>query len=122
MSINYCTLANSSVDSFCGNRRSIVLNRLIHELRPAPVVRGGNPLHVRERIPQIIHRRRDREEEDQVVVPTELDKVMVTVTFEGQTGSETQQADHRLDIVYITELKVENTPLSVNISAIKFNE
>ena len=97
MSINYCTISNSSVDSFCGNRRSIVLNRLINQLRPANVHRGGNPAHVKKIIPQIPRWDVDRLEQ-QTVTPTELDKVVVTVKFEGVTGVAEQTMDHRLDL------------------------
>ena len=123
MSINYCTISSSSVDSFCGNRRQIVLNRLINELHP-PVPaqrRGGNPTHVKYPIPAI---RRDRDErwEQPTITPTELDKIVVTAEFNGLLGSSQQDIDGRLDFVYVTDLEFEGEEVSVNISAIKFNE
>ena len=123
MSINYCTISSSSVDSFCGNRRAIVLDRLIRELRPpVPATnKGGNPAHVRAPIPQI-SRRREEQWEPPTVVPTELDRIVVSVNFNGITGVAEQEVDGRLDLVYVTELKVEHVEVSVNISALKFNE
>lgn len=124
MSINYCTISNSSVDSFCGNRRAIVLDRLIRELRPpVPTVNSaGNSAYVRTPIPQIPRRREDERWEPPTVAPTELDRIVVSVNFNGITGVAEQEVDGRLDLVYVTELKVEHVEVSVNISALKFNE
>lgn len=123
MSINYCTISSSSVDSFCRNRRAIVLDRLIRELRsPVPIAnRGGNPTRVRAPIPQI-SRRREELWEPPTVVATELDRIVVSVNFNGITGVAEQEVNGKLDLVYVTELKVEHVEVSVNISALKFNE
>lgn len=121
MSINYCTISNTSLDAFCGNRRQIVLNRLIAELHPPiPVSRkSGNPAHVKYPIPAV---RRDERWEQPTITPIELDKIVVTAEFNGLLGSSQQDIDGRLDLVYVTDLEFAGAEVSVNISAIKFNE
>lgn len=118
MSINYCTISNTSLDAFCGNRRQIVLNRLIAELHPPiPVSRkSGNPAHVKYPIPAV---RRDERWEQPTITPTALDKIVVTAEFNGCSQ---QDIDGRLDLVYVTDLEFAGAEVSVNISAIKFNE
>lgn len=119
MSINYCTISSSAVDSFCGNRRAIVLARLINELRPpvpqTNVIRGGGPT------PKFQQVRHDRWEQPVINPPTELDRITVSAEFLGLKGSAFQDVDNRLDLVFITDIEIEPTTVGVNISDLKVN-
>lgn len=115
MAINYCTLSNSSVNAFCSNRRSIVLNRLIQELHP-PVAqhkkRGGGPTpHITK-----IHR---REIDEPTFTQTEFEHVVVTAKFQNLTGEDKQIVDQRLDFVFITNLEINPALIDVNITDLK---
>lgn len=120
MSINYCTLAGSSIDTFCGARRAIVLARLIEELRPATPtqrpVRGGGPTPKFH--PQI---RDHRWEQPTIVPPTELDRITVSAVFQDLSGSAFQDLDNRLDLVFVTNIEIEPTSVGVNITDLKIN-
>lgn len=119
MSINYCTISNSAVDSFCGNRRSIVLARLIDQITDLrayqPPLRGGGPT------PKIQQIRQDRWEQPVINPPTELDRITVSVEFQDLQGTAFQDVDNRLDLVFVTNIQIEPTTVSVNISDLKVN-
>jgi hypothetical protein len=121
LSINYCTLAGSSIDTFCGGRRAIVLTRLINELRP-PVpqpteqTRGGGPTPKFHQAQQV---RRDHWEQPTINPPTELDRITVAVEFQDLKGSAFQDVDNRLDLVFVTNIEIEPVSVSVNISDLK---
>lgn len=121
MSINFCTLSNSSVDSFCGNRRAIVLDRLIDELRP-PVTdkKVSNGGWTKQRPPAYfkgINQPRWEQPEAPKYVPTELDTVIVSVTFNGITSTDSQAIDNsRLDLVTVTDIHVNPVSVSVDVN------
>lgn len=128
MSINYCTISGSSIDSFCSGRRTIVLNRLITELHPQPVplpninsIRGGGPTL------RFQHQSRQWEQPT-IVLPTELDRVTVSVTASFSmggapvlSGTDFQDIMQQLDLVTVTNIEIEPVTISVNISSLKVN-
>lgn len=118
MAINYCTISSSSIDSFCGARRAIVFNRLVSQLHPTVRTVGGNPAHVATKIPALRPRER---EEMRYEKPTELDKILVSANINGISGSELQNYNQRLDLVFITNLKNVSQSINVNISNISVN-
>jgi len=122
MSINYCTIGNSTIDTFCGSRRAIVLNRLIKELHPAVTYGGGKGEHLKY-VPSTLQASlaaRERNNE-QSIPSTELDKIVVTVEFNGITKTVAQSVlDQSFDLVYVTDLEVTAHDVSVNISDVKF--
>lgn len=116
MSINFCTLTNSSVDSFCGNRRAIVLQNLIDELRPpAPVVSGGNPQA------KWINAQAPRKWEPPAL-PTELERITVSARFQELSGSSTQEIKPQLELVTVTDIHVQPTKVEVNIENLKVHD
>lgn len=126
MSINYCTLASTTLDSFCGNRRAIVLDRLIDELRP-PVVNGpGGPGWVQRPTikPQVKPAQRPYWQPTEVPreLPTELERITVTAEFMGLNGSDTQAITARPDLVTVTDIHIELTLVGVNIENFKVTQ
>lgn len=114
MSINYCTISNSSIDSFCGNRRQIVLQRLIAEFRPPVVNPGRNSGAGVGRWPQ-------RPEEKYVppYVPTELERIRVEVKLGDYSGTAAQDIKFQTELVVITNLQSTETGVGVNISNLR---
>lgn len=110
MSINFCTISNSSVDSFCGRRRSVVLNNLIATLRP-PAVKGHKwpvpGLTGYEEQPKIIH--------------TELERITVTATFANMTGMDSQEVKPQIELISISDLQFDTMQPVISISDIKFS-
>jgi hypothetical protein len=118
MSINYCTLSSSTVNTFCGAKRALVLARLIPELHPVvpPVPKkGGNVQQAK------FQNYRQPEKWEPPIVPTERDRIVVSVEFQNLRGSDEQLITEHLDIVFITELQVNPTTVSVNIENLKVN-
>ncbi len=118
MSINYCTLANSTTNSFCGSQRAKVLARLIpilHPVIPPVQKRGGNVQQSK------FQNYRQPERWVPPIVPTERERIVVTVEFQNLRGSDEQLIQEHLDIVFITELQVNPTTVSVNIENLKVN-
>lgn len=121
MSINACTMDVSSVDTFCGARRAIVLNALIHRLRPPVPPSAGKASNggwAKNRPP--VQRPRWDQDEAPAYVPTELDHITVTVKLFGESASVTQKVENRLDLVTVTEVRVNQAPeIGVNIENFK---
>jgi hypothetical protein len=132
MSINYCTLGSSTVNTFCGNKRPVVLARLLQELRAQEqkpkIVNGGGYGYPGGHVPgrtnpaprQYAPYRPDPSREAPIV-STELDRIVVSAQFQELSGRAEQEVTAHLDIVYITNLKVHPVQVSVDISNIKVN-
>ena len=115
MSINFCTLTNSSVDSFCGNRRGIVLNNLLQQKYPTPST-GTNPRVVRDAFaelrPDLI---RHVEPDERPTINFEQPLITVEVWMDGVRMAETQENTAQLDYVSITDVTIgESVPEAVN--------
>ena len=124
MSINFCTLTSSSVDSFCGNRRAIVLQNLIDEFRPPrPAGTGAsNGGWTQGRPPanyNQVNRPRWEPPEAPRYEPTELDRITVTAEFLSLKGTDTQSVENRLDLVTVTDIHINPTVVDVNIENLK---
>lgn len=121
MSINFCTLTSSSVDSFCGNQRSKILTRLIPILHPPHVPGTGAGTPHTDAVYQAYMRARSREHEkwEPPPVPTELERVVVEVTFANIKGSDAQDIKPGFDLVTVTDLTIEPTKVDVNITDLK---
>jgi hypothetical protein len=118
MSINFCTLTSASVDTFCGNRRGIVLNQLLAKKYPPPVqhAKGGNPRVLRDTfaVPPPF------EFEDRPTLTYEQPWITVEVEFGGKKGSQTVDNDAQRDFVSVTGLEVashsdDEDEITVNI-------
>lgn len=121
MSINFCTLTNSSVDTFCGNRRSIVLGNLIAEKYPAPFV-GTNNQGIRDTFaqlrPDLV---RHVEVDDRPPIAFEQPFITVEVWMDGVRMAETQESTQQLDFVSITDVVIgESKPMQEAVSITDF--
>jgi hypothetical protein len=105
MSINFCTIASSPVDGFCGTQRAKVLARLIPILHPAvpPVVTTGtNPRVLRD----TFKFNRPFEIEDQPTLTFEQPTVTVSAEIFGYYGTDTQDVSAaQVDFVSISDFE-----------------
>lgn len=104
MSINFCTIASSPVDGFCGTQRAKVLARLIPILHPtpAPAVSGTNPRVLRD----TFKFNRPFEIEDQPTLTFEQPTVTVSVEILGFAGSDTQDVSAvQVDFVSVSDFE-----------------
>lgn len=116
MSINFCTLTNSSVDSFCGNRRALVLNKLLAKKYPQPAA-GTNPRVLRDDTYP-----RPFDFEDRPVLNFEQPFITVQVNFQNDVGTQQIDNDNRLDFVTITNWFVDIGDFNVTVSNLTINE
>lgn len=125
MSINYCTVSSSSLDSFCGAKRAIVFNRLVKELRPTPTpssLGGGKGAHLSV-IPSSLSSRFSSRDTQPVFRPTEFAVVTVQASFNGMIGAVSQDVTSgTLDLVYLTNLEIDHLSTVVNIESLRFND
>ena len=121
MSINACSINESTINSLCGRRRQAIIDSL---LPPVVIGGGAHPQHVRAdtRVPLNIFRR-DVDERDTVDVNTlELPFVQVTVEFAGHISTQTLDRNNFTPLVTVYSLSFpasEEAP-TINISDIKF--
>lgn len=125
MSINFCTLTGSTLDTFCGNRRQLVLDRLLDEKYPTPpaVTLGTNNRNVSidfaKRYP---HLTRHVEDDDVKTLEFEQPFIIVTAELLGIKGEQRLDADRNLNFVVVTDLQLMSTAapkqvdLAVNIT------
>lgn len=113
MSINYCTLASNTVDSFCSPRRGIILNRLIAELHPvvpSTPVSSGNGWAIRDTAAKQILGNRYQEfvdDGEQEVRKYEHTEITVKVDILGLSGSDTIDVSRaQIDFVAVTNLDI----------------
>jgi len=122
MSINFCTLTGSTLDTFCGNRRSIIVNQLLTEkYPPAPSAPGTNNHHVStdfaRRYPHLV-----QHVEHEEIKPLTFEQPFITVSAEllGDVGTQTLEAKVQMEFATVTDLKIGDSPapqdISVNIS------
>jgi len=126
MAINYCTLSGYTLDTFCGNIRQKVLDRLIDEKYPdipVPPHGGGGgagtrpgwsfPYHTPFQPPT-------EREEDDLQLPLEQPFVTVSAQLLGASGAQTLEMKQQLDFVVVVGLKVDDADLppvvAVNIT------
>jgi len=119
MSINYCTLASSTVDSFCSPLRAVIFNRLVPILHPSqPIGAAGTPWT--DKLAKYM-RQRPPEKWEPPQLPTELERIVVEITFNGLRGSDAQDIKPAVELVTITDLNVEPSTVDVNISNITWH-
>ena len=124
MSINFCTLAATTVNTFCGNQRAKILARLITEAGHDIVVPPAPPPPIGHgasggidfvpatgfnlpttRAPLPTWRRPD---EDKFQQPLESTVISVSVSDAlGFSGTDTIHLDNRLDFVTVTDLEIQ---------------
>lgn len=127
MSINFCTLTGSTLDTFCGNSRQIILDRLLDEKYATPPVQpfiGTNNSSVSKdftkKFPHLV--RHAVEDDERPVLTFEQPFITVSAELMGATGSQQQEVTPRLDFVVASDLNISKTTtskeveLSVNIS------
>lgn len=115
MSINYCTVSQSTLNSFCSPRRGLIIAKLAAILRKPKVTtkRGGNVQQAKYQNythPPVW---------EPPVISTERDRIVVSATFMDKSGHAEQLNTQRLDIVFITNLKLSDAQISVNIQNFK---
>lgn len=118
MSINFCTITNSSVLSFCGNRRGIVLNNLLAQKYPPPPVQGTNNRGTyytvrKDAVPDVQQRwRTENDDEDLKFLDFEQPIVSVEVEFMGFKGIETQDfSNTQTDFVTVTDFSLNDVTI-----------
>ena len=121
MSINFCTLTNASVDTFCGNRRSVVLNNLLQKKYP-PVVTstGGGSYQVRNEFAFNRPEQFVRPEEQRVL---QFEQPFITVSAElmGMTGMQQIDLAPQLEFVVISDLQFPEPTSSVTVNITDFS-
>ena len=100
MAINFCTIDSSTINTFCGNRRQVIIDQL---LPPRPV-RGGAAQGWTPGRP--IRTWRDTKWEPPVM-PAESAVVTITAEFMGIKGVDTQTLTSRPDLITITDLQID---------------
>jgi hypothetical protein len=112
MSINFCTIARSSVDSFCGGRREIVLNRLLAQKYPPPFVAtpGGNPRVLRDTF--ALHP--PFEFDDRPTLNFEQPQIAVSVALGKVVKTQVVDNDLQKHFVSVTDLAVEKQRVVVS--------
>lgn len=117
MSINFCTLTNASVDTFCGNRRSVVLNNLLQKKYPpvTPTVGNGSGYQVRNEFafknPALFAR-----PEEQPTLNFEQPFITVQVELMGEVATQQLELAPQLEFVVVSDLQVTPADVTVNIS------
>jgi hypothetical protein len=129
MSINYCTIGLTTVNSFCNAERTKVLARLIqqagHDVVPTPQPTNGGSggsayspgIGIQPGVRPMPPPRWTPPEIDHIEAPREQPFITVYAEIMGMMGSETLEVTQRLDFVTITDLEVNhNASITVNIS------
>lgn len=121
MSINFCTLTSSSVDSFCSPRRNQVFNQLVPILHPQrPAGKGGGTPHT-DKVMQAYLTRRQQEKWEPPKLPTELERIVVEASFLTLRGSDAQDVHPGMELVTVTNIQVDPAVVDVNIQNLRFN-
>jgi hypothetical protein len=138
MSINACTISESTLDTFCGRRRSIVLTRLIkeagHEIVLPPIIdpptppkytggghgstgirfNPGIPLPSRQP-PQFISRASETEFNTNISM-AELPYIMLDVELFNMQGRGTVENKRTNEFVTLTDLEFTMSEITINIT------
>lgn len=121
MSLNYCTISNSSILSFCGNRRAIVLNQLLAVKYPQQTVGTSNQSLRKDTHSEVQRRWSDVHDED-VVHNFEQPFITVSVSMFGITKTQTIDRDQHLCFALVNNLSFSSSTLPaiiVNITNFK---
>jgi len=134
MAINYCTVSGSTINTFCSPQRAAVLARLIAVLHPSiepPILRpahvggggglAGNPVRNAPANQQRYANYQQSPRWEPPVISPESDRIIVTAKFQNLSGTDQQDVLQRLDIVYVTNLRVEAVTVDVNINNLTVN-
>lgn len=115
MSINFCTITNSSVLSFCGNRRGIVLNNLLAQKYPVQGTNNRGTYYAirKDAVPDVQQRwRTENDDEDLKFLDFEQPIVSVEVEFMGSKGVETQDfSSTQTDFVTVTDFSANDVTI-----------
>lgn len=107
MSVNFSSINGSTIDSFTGLSRTVIVAQLIERLRTTK--RGSHGSASQPRY--------SSSEEDRAPIrSTELDRIIVTAMFQELSGSDEQLVTTALDLVYISDIMIEPTKIIVNIA------
>lgn len=124
MSINFCTLDASSVDSFCGNVRAKVLaNLIVEKYGVVPYGSSSGAIIKPGVIAHQYHQYRQPDKWVPPVISTELDRIRVTVHVQAENfhGQDEQAVRPDQSVVVVSNLKFEGSTIDVNITDLKFN-
>lgn len=117
MAINACSVNGFTIDAGRCRNKFAALIPILHPTTSAPKVSNGGWAKAR---PPANYRgiNAPRWERDEVPreVPTELERITVTASFDGRTGTDTQQITSRPDLVTVTDIRIEAGEVSVNIA------
>ncbi len=109
MSINFCTLTGSTLNTFCGNRRQIIVDRLLEEkYPPVPAFLGTNNSSVSidfaKRYPHLV--RHVEADEETPVLRFEQPFVTVTAELLGDQGTHQLEVEPHLHFVMVTDFRL----------------
>lgn len=114
MSINACTLANTTVDTFCSPRRALVFAKLVAELHPVYTPQATTS---KTHLGYAPYR---EEDDDRPTLKFEQPIITVHVDILGFSGSDTQDISGvQLDFVTVTDFEHVGA-IDVSISDITF--
>jgi hypothetical protein len=124
MAINFCTLTNSTIDAFCGNRREIILDGLLEErYPPTQQALSGGARVVRDtwaiRNLELLRRPSD---EDFAPWTFEVPIFKLTIDMlDGDVITQQFQDVTSTELAYITNLQISDgkDAVSVNITELE---
>lgn len=113
MAINFCSVDQSTIDSFCGGRRRVVLDRLIAEKYPVVSVHpAGGGRAVRDTFAV----QPPFEFEDRPTLNFEQPWITVEVEFDGKKSSQTLDNDVQQHFVSVTGFLDEDAQVSEQVA------
>jgi hypothetical protein len=121
MAINFCTLTRSSIDTFCGSRRQVVLNRLLEKKYPKNTAGAGQSVRDTFALqrPDLFRRVEDDERPPLVF---EQPLITVQVIMNGMSMQQTLESHQRLDFVTVTDLDIRPmSPEQVTVNIADIN-
>lgn len=113
MSINSCSINEFTINTLCGRRRQAIIN----SLRPTVQEIKGHVQHV-GKLPFNIYKR----EEDNIFEQTELSHIQVSVSFNGETYSQTLERNTNIPLLSIGNILVNEISLNIDDITIRIKE
>lgn len=113
MSINSCSINEFTINTLCGRRRQAIIN----SLRPTIQEVKGHVQHV-GKVPFNIYKR----EEDNIFENAELSHIQVSVSFDGQTYSQTLERNMNIPLLAIGNISINEISLNINDIKIRIKE
>ena len=124
MAINFCTLTNSTIDTFCGNRRQIIIDQLLEEkYPPTQTAQAGGARVVRDAWAQRnLHLLRRPPDEDFKPWTFEVPLLKLTIDMlDGEMITQQLEDATSTELAYVTNLQIADgqDAVAVNISELE---